>query len=131
MKRKKLTTYDYLACKGKRQLSNLFVHNKEEAAAAEEAGIKISLSGLDSIPYFSFDYNNAKELQTYFNQEMLKKGFLASGGTATTFAYTDQIIDDYLNSVTEVFEKINNLDFNVKKYLVGPIKHSTFARLTG
>ena len=35
MKRKKLTTYDYLACKGKRQLSNLFVHNKEEAAAAE------------------------------------------------------------------------------------------------
>ena len=99
--------------------------------AAEETGIKISLSGLDSIPYFSFDYNNAIELQTYFNQEMLKKGFLASGGTATTFAYTDQIIDDYLNSVTEVFEKINNLDFNVKKYLMGPIKHSTFARLTG
>ena len=39
MKRKKLTTYDYLACKGKRQLSNLFVHSEDEAAAAEEAGI--------------------------------------------------------------------------------------------
>ena len=38
MKRKKLTTYDYLACKGKRQLSNLFVHSEEEAEAAEEAG---------------------------------------------------------------------------------------------
>ena len=25
MKRKKLTTYDYLACKGKRQLSNLLM----------------------------------------------------------------------------------------------------------
>jgi len=39
MTRKKLTTYDYLASKGKRQLSNIFVHSKEEAAAAEEAGI--------------------------------------------------------------------------------------------
>ena len=39
MTRKKLTTYDYLACKGKRQLSNLFVHTVDEAAAAEEAGI--------------------------------------------------------------------------------------------
>jgi len=98
--------------------------------AAEETGVNIILSGLDSIPYFSFDYNNSIELQTYFNQEMLKKGFLSSGGTATTFAYTNQIIDDYLNSVSEVFEKINNLDFNVKKYLNGPVKHSTFARLT-
>ena len=32
---------------------------------------------LDSIPHFSFDYNNRIELLTYFNQEMLKKGFLA------------------------------------------------------
>ena len=39
MKRKKLTVYDYLKCKGKRQLSVLFVHSAEEARAAEEAGI--------------------------------------------------------------------------------------------
>ena len=39
MARKKLTVYDYLNCKGKRQLSNLFVHTVDEAAAAEEAGI--------------------------------------------------------------------------------------------
>ena len=36
MQRKKLTVYDYLKCKGKRQLSVLFVHNVEEAKAAEE-----------------------------------------------------------------------------------------------
>ena len=41
MARKKLTVYDYLKCKGKRQLSVLFVHNAEEALAAEEAGIDI------------------------------------------------------------------------------------------
>ena len=39
MSRKKLTVYDYLQCKGKRQLSVMFVHNADEAAAAEEAGI--------------------------------------------------------------------------------------------
>ena len=44
MKRKKLTTYDYLACKGKRQLSNLFVHSEEEAEAAEEAGIDFGIA---------------------------------------------------------------------------------------
>ena len=36
IKRKKLTDYDYLKSKGKRQLSNLFVHTIEEAAAAED-----------------------------------------------------------------------------------------------
>ena len=62
---------------------------------------------------------------------MLKRRFLTNGGTATTFAYTDQIIDDYLNSVTEVFCKTRDLDFSVKNYLNGPIKHTSFKRLTG
>ena len=38
MSRKKLTVYDYLQCKGKRQLSVMFVHNADEAAAAEGDG---------------------------------------------------------------------------------------------
>ncbi len=45
MKRKRLTVKEFLECKGKRQLSVLFVHNVEEASAAEEAIIdKISAS---------------------------------------------------------------------------------------
>lgn len=51
MIRKKLTTYDYLACKGKRQLSNLFVHSEEEAEAAEEAGIDFIVAAHD-LPQF-------------------------------------------------------------------------------
>jgi 3-methyl-2-oxobutanoate hydroxymethyltransferase len=38
---KKLTAYDLLQLKGKRQLSEVFVNNVEEAAAAEEAGMDI------------------------------------------------------------------------------------------
>ena len=44
MTRKKLTVYDYLRCKGKRQLSVLFVHSADEARAAEEAGIDLPSS---------------------------------------------------------------------------------------
>ena len=44
MNRKKLTVYDYLKVKGKRQLSVLAVFNVEEARAAEEAGIDMICS---------------------------------------------------------------------------------------
>ena len=48
MSRKKLTVYDYLQCKGKRQLSVMFVHNADEAAAAEEAGIDMICTSHDA-----------------------------------------------------------------------------------
>ena len=51
MARKKLTVYDYLNCKGKRQLSNLFVHTVDEAAAAEEAGIDYIVAAHDVPQY--------------------------------------------------------------------------------
>ena len=47
MKRKRLTVKDFLECKGKRQLSVLFVHNVEEASAAEEAGIDMIIAAYD------------------------------------------------------------------------------------
>ena len=46
MSRKKLTVHDYLQCKGKRQLSVMFVHNAYEAAAEEE-GINSSVEFID------------------------------------------------------------------------------------
>jgi len=43
MKRKKLTTYDYLASKGKRQLSNIFCHSKEESTVTVMQRLKKKL----------------------------------------------------------------------------------------
>ncbi len=54
MLRKKLTVYDYLKSKGKRQLSNLFVHTIEEGAAAEEAGIDYIVAAHD-LPRFGIN----------------------------------------------------------------------------
>ena len=61
MKRKKLTVYDYLRSKGKRQLSALFVHNADEARAAEEANIDIICTSHD-YPEFGI-YNSFEELK--------------------------------------------------------------------
>ena len=61
MKRKKLTVYDYLGSKGKRQLSALFVHSADEAKAAEEAGNDIICTSHD-YPDFGI-YNSFEELK--------------------------------------------------------------------
>ena len=64
MARKKLTVYDYLNCKGKRQLSNLFVHTVDEAAAAEEAGIDY-IVGAHDVPQYEINatLNDVKRMR--------------------------------------------------------------------
>ena len=76
IKRKKLTVYDYLKSKGKRQLSNLFVHTVEEAAAAEEAGIDYIVAAND-LPTFGIKatLNDVKRIR-----EVAPNCFMQSGG---------------------------------------------------
>ena len=76
MTRKKLTVYDYLKCKGQRQLSVLFVHNAEEARAAEEAGIDMICTSHDA-PQFGI-YNSFDELKRI--REAAPTCFMQSGG---------------------------------------------------
>ena len=76
MRRKKLTVYDYLKCKGKRQLSVLFVHNADEAAAAEEAGIDMICTSHDA-PQYGI-YNSFDELKRI--REAAPTCFMQSGG---------------------------------------------------
>ena len=77
MTRKKLTTYDYLACKGKRQLSNLFVHTVDEAAAAEEAGIDY-IVGAHDVPQYEINatLNDVKRMR-----EAAPNCFMQSGSS--------------------------------------------------
>ena len=76
IKRKKLTVYDYLKSKSKRQLSNLFVHTVEEAAAAEEAGIDYIVAAHD-LPKFGINstLNDVKKIR-----EVAPNCFMQSGG---------------------------------------------------
>ena len=93
--------------------------------------INISVSGLDSLPNFRFNYENRKEMSTFFTQEMLKLGFLAKEALAMTYVYNDKIIKKYLKSIDIVFKKIQVINKTKIKFpLKGPIKHSTLKRIT-
>ena len=76
MTRKKLTVYDYLRCKGKKQLSVLFVHSADEAMAAQEAGIDMICTSHDA-PQYGI-YNSFDELKRI--REAAPSCFMQSGG---------------------------------------------------
>ena len=76
MSRRKLTVYDYLKCKGKRQLSVIFVHNADEAAAAEESSIDMICTSHDA-PQFGI-YNSFDELKRI--RDAAPSCFMQSGG---------------------------------------------------
>jgi len=63
---------------------------------------------------------------------MLKQGFLCGASAYTTFAYTDDIVNQFLiatdlvfNNLRKIIECGNILD------QIKTVKHSTFKRLTG
>ena len=94
-KRKKLTVYDYLKSKGKRQLSNLFVHTVEEAAAAEQAEIDYIVAAHD-LPQFGINasLNDVKKIR-----EVAPSCFMHSAGPIPPASEYEAIkfANDYLS----------------------------------
>jgi len=95
IKRKKLTVYDYLRSKGKRQLSNLFVHTIKEAAAAEEAEIDYIVAAHD-LPQFGINasLNDVKKIR-----EVAPNCFMQSAGPTPPASEYEAIkyAQDYLS----------------------------------
>lgn len=92
--------------------------------------VKLSISGIDSLPSFSFEDANADQKITYFTQEMLKQGFLANGTCYTMTAHTNELIHKYGLACEKVFKKISIINKkhkgNFKKFLKGPTKFVKF-----
>ena len=103
MGRKKLTVHDYLQCKGKRQLSVMFVHNAEEAAAAEEAGIDMICTSHDAPQYGVF--NSFEELKRIREAAIILYQFARTG---------DDIADEGFFSTKERLEKLEIYQKNFK-----------------
>ena len=99
---------------------------------AENAKLEIYVAGIYPLSHFSFKYENGLEIKTFFTQEMLAEGRLASTAFYASFSHTDKIVDEYLNSCSKVFEKITDMfrsGSNFKAALKGPVCHSGFERL--
>ena len=101
----------------------------EKSANSSEINIKVS--GIPPLRYFAFDNDNPDITQTYYTQEMLKKGFLAGSSVYATNAYTDRIISKYEKATAITFEKISyyNSKGDLFNELEGPVIEKGFKRL--
>lgn len=98
---------------------------------AVQAGVPIHVTGIAPLSHFSFEGQDKKLAQTFFTQEMLKRGYLAGPHFYATYAHTDAHVEAYLHEVTHVFALIRKAmdEGALGRSLCGPIVHSDFHRL--
>ena len=99
---------------------------------AKKNGLDIEISGIPPLTHISFKAPNALEVQTLYAQEMLGRGYLLGAAVYTTFAYTDAIIEQFIDDSDKVFAVIKMAldEGSVKKQLKGDVIQAGFKRLT-
>lgn len=97
---------------------------------AKKHNLKIHIGGFKPLIHFSFENNHAVNI-SYFTQEMLKKGFLASGNFYAMYAHTKEDVAKYAKAVDEVFGNLSKLikENKVESNLEGQPVASGFARI--
>lgn len=100
---------------------------------SEKYRLTIEIGGIYPLSHFSIiGKENALVYKTFFVQEMLKMGYIASNAFYPSYAHSEEILKEYLQKVDKVFKKINRINSkgeNVEAYLDGPVCHSGFGRL--
>ena len=99
---------------------------------AEKNGLDIHVGGIPSLCHLSFNCDKPLEVQTLYAQEMLARGYLVGASVGVTYAFTDEIIDQFISDSDAVFEIIKETmdSGNVRQYLKGEVIDFGFQRLT-
>ena len=99
--------------------------------AAERTGVPLTVTGIPALASFGFQDPDAPALMTLFIQEMLGRGFLASDRFYPTVRHEEQHVSAYLDAVEAAFGKVADARAkgDVRSRLLGPVKHTGFARL--
>ncbi|MHA1680435.1 MAG: aminotransferase class III-fold pyridoxal phosphate-dependent enzyme [Promethearchaeota archaeon] len=99
---------------------------------ASEHELDIEILEPNSLISFSFNHPEARTMKTFFTQEMLKRGYLASTGVYVSFSHEASHVDGYLEEVDAVFSSIRSGidDHDLAAKLEGPVAHAGFQRLT-
>ena len=122
---KKLKSWEVVTNKGK-------YIKKNWNHLANKHNLDINISGLSSLPNFSFKNKKALSYKTFITQEMLNHNILASTACYLSIAHSEKIIDEYLNILDNIFLKISKIDAQNKEindFLNSGICHSGFQRL--
>ncbi|NNE92703.1 MAG: aminotransferase class III-fold pyridoxal phosphate-dependent enzyme [Verrucomicrobiales bacterium] len=99
---------------------------------AAKHALPVQTPGRPELAILTFDHPEVTALLTLMTAEMLKRGFLASGGFNATLAHEPRHVAAYLEELDEVFAILAQAlsDGNITERIGGPLKHSGFARLT-
>ena len=102
------------------------------AALAQRHGIQLAITGIPPLIYLQFKHPLALEIQTFWSQEMLKKGYLLGGAIYTSLAYREEISAKFLADSDPVFARIRrHLDRgDLPAQLEGRVIQTGFRRLT-
>ncbi len=100
---------------------------------ADENGLDIAIGGIMPMSHFTLiGSEDVLIYKTYFIQEMLKRGYIASNAFYTSLAHSMEVINEYLDAVGDVFHQIADINTSKKKVedcLEGPVCQAGFGRL--
>lgn len=101
-------------------------------SAAERHGLKIKISGIPPLTHISFIADKPNAVQTFYTQEMLKRGYLLGASIYTSYAYSNDVIDAFLADTDAVFNQIKAIldSESIENRLENDEIHSGFKRLT-
>lgn len=101
------------------------------AASAKKEELQVEVSGIAPLAHFEFQYANALVMKTFYTQEMLKRGFLATNAFYSSYAHKEEDIAKYAEAIAEVFHEIAiyNKQGILESKLEGSCCQSGFQRL--
>ena len=124
-KHKKLQLGKKLTVIGKK-IKNIWKKN------AKKNNLNLEIFGIEPLASFKIKCKNWPEVITFFNQEMLKEGILASDRCYANLCHTNKVLNKYDKACNKVFKKISMYENRkmIKNKLEGPVKQMGFKRLT-
>ena len=99
---------------------------------AEKHSLKLHVTDFKPLITMELDYGvQNSSLITLFTQEMLKRGYLAATSVYVSYSHTEEIVEQYLKHVDEVFNLLSDSiqDGNVNEKLETRVKEEGFKRL--
>ncbi len=95
---------------------------------ARRHSLPIQISGIDTLPSFSFLHKDNQKMQTYFTREMLKYNILAYRQFRPSFAHNYKHLKIYEKFANKVFKKLSENKYKTLNHL--DISMKSFSRLT-
>ena len=99
--------------------------------AAKNNNIEIQFSGSLCLTSFQLNVREWQTSLTFYTQEMLARGFLASDRVYANLAHDERSLKLFGEAVNIVFKKIKKAEEkgNTKDFLKGPIRINSFGRV--